>query len=66
MRAAGVARSEDDAHFSYTPGPTFAFVGGPHGPTLDFAFAFWIMIASDTLLPLAVYRCNGNQCVQGT
>jgi hypothetical protein len=26
------------------PDPTFAFVGGPWCPTLDFVIAFWIMI----------------------
>jgi hypothetical protein len=33
-----------------TPDPTFAFVGGPYCPTLDFVIAFWIMIAFYTLL----------------
>jgi hypothetical protein len=37
------------------PGPTFALSGGPCCPTLDFAFAFWIMIAFDTLLTSLFY-----------
>jgi hypothetical protein len=36
----------------YEPGPdpTFAFVGGPCCPTLDFVIALWIMITVYTLL----------------
>jgi hypothetical protein len=32
--------------------PTFAVVGGPFCPTLDFVFAFWIMITFNTFLTL--------------
>jgi hypothetical protein len=41
--------SAGDAH-SAAPDPTFAFVGGPCCPTLDFVIAFRIMIAFYTLL----------------
>jgi hypothetical protein len=40
----------EDAYSSAAPDPTFAFVGGPCCPTLDFVIAFWIMIAFYTLL----------------
>jgi hypothetical protein len=46
----GCDRSAEDAHSFATPDPTFAFVGGPCCPTLDFAIAFWIMTAFYTLL----------------
>jgi hypothetical protein len=36
--------SAEDAFSSAAPDPTFAFVGNPCYPTLDFTFAFWIMI----------------------
>jgi hypothetical protein len=42
--------SAGDAHSSAAPDPTFAFVGGPCCPTLDFVIAFWIMITFYTLL----------------
>jgi hypothetical protein len=32
------------------PDPTFAFVGGPYCPTLDFVIAFWTMVTFYTLL----------------
>jgi hypothetical protein len=46
----GCDRSAEDAFSFATPDPTFAFVGGPCCPTLDFVIAFWIMIALYTLL----------------
>jgi hypothetical protein len=46
----GCDRSAEDAFSSATPDPTFAFVGGPCCPTLDFVIAFWIMITFYTLL----------------
>jgi hypothetical protein len=36
--------SAEDAYSSAAPDHTFAFVGGPCCPTLDFLFAFWITI----------------------
>jgi hypothetical protein len=46
----GCDRSAEDAYSSVAPDPTFAFVGGPCCPTLDFVIAFWITIAFYTLL----------------
>jgi hypothetical protein len=43
-------RSTEDAYYSAAPDSTFTFVGGPCCPTLDFVFAFWIVIAFCTLL----------------
>jgi hypothetical protein len=40
----GCDRSAEDAYSFTTPDSTFAFVGGPCCPTLDFVIAFWIMI----------------------
>jgi hypothetical protein len=40
----GRDRSAEDAYSSMAPDLTFAFVGGPWCPTLDFVIAFWIMI----------------------
>ena len=39
------------------PDPTFAFVGGPCYPTLDFVHVFWIMITFDTMLtsPICIH-----------
>jgi hypothetical protein len=50
MAHSGCDRSEEDAYSSAAPDPTFAFVGGLCCPTLDFVFAFWIMITFYTLL----------------
>jgi uncharacterized membrane protein len=36
------------------PDPTFAFVGGPWCPTLDFAIAFWIMIYVSHIVNFAI------------
>jgi hypothetical protein len=43
-------RSAEDAYASAAPDPTFACVGGPCCPALDFVIAFWIMITFYTLL----------------
>jgi hypothetical protein len=43
-------QSSEDAYFSAAPDPTFAFVGVPCCPALDFVFAFWIMITFYTML----------------
>jgi hypothetical protein len=48
----GCDRSAGDAHSSAAPDPTFAFVGGPYCPALDFVIASWIRIAFYTLLTL--------------
>jgi hypothetical protein len=40
------------AVFSSSADPTFAFVGGPCCPTLDFVIAFWTMVTFYTLLTL--------------
>jgi hypothetical protein len=48
--ARGCDRSAEDAYSSASPDPTFAFVGGPCCPTLDFVIVFWIMITFYTLL----------------
>jgi hypothetical protein len=48
----GCDRSAEDACSFAAPGPTFAFVGGPYCPTLDFVITFWIMITFYTLLTL--------------
>jgi hypothetical protein len=47
--------SAGDTHSSAAPDPTFAFVGGPCFPTLDFAIAFWITIVFYTLLTSLFY-----------
>jgi hypothetical protein len=52
--------SADDAYSSMAPDPTLAFVGGTCCLTLDFVFAFWIMIRFDTLLTSLF--CIGNYC----
>jgi hypothetical protein len=40
------------------PDPTFAFVGGPWCPTLDFVIAFWIMIYVSHIVNFAIlYFC---------
>jgi hypothetical protein len=36
------------------PDPTFAFVGGPWCPTLDFVIAFWIMIYVSHIVNFAI------------
>jgi hypothetical protein len=46
----GCDRSAEDAYSSVEPDPTFAFVGGPCFPTLEFVIVFWIMITFYTLL----------------
>jgi hypothetical protein len=46
----GCDRSAEDAYSSQAPDPTFAFVGGPCWPTLDFVTASWIMIIFYTML----------------
>jgi hypothetical protein len=51
----GCDRSAEDAYSSTTSDPTFAFVGGPCSPTLDFVFAFWSMITFDRLLTSLFY-----------
>jgi hypothetical protein len=50
MAHGGCDRSAEDAYSSTAPDPTFAFVGDPCCPTLDFVIAFWIMITFYTLL----------------
>jgi hypothetical protein len=45
----GCDRSAEEAYSSAAPDPTFAFVGGPYCPTLDFIFTFWIMVTLSTL-----------------
>jgi hypothetical protein len=41
------------------PDPTFAFVGGPWCPTLDFVIAFWIMIYVSHIVNFAIlYYCS--------
>jgi hypothetical protein len=51
----GCDLSAEDAHSSAAPDPTFAFVGGPCFPTLNFVIAFWIMIMFYTLLTSLFY-----------
>jgi hypothetical protein len=51
----GCGRSAEDAYSSEVPDPTFAFAGGPFCPTLDFVFAFWIIITFDTWLTSLFY-----------
>jgi hypothetical protein len=43
----GCDRSAEDAYSSMAPDRTFAFLAGPCCPSLDFVFAFWIMITFD-------------------
>jgi hypothetical protein len=50
-------RSAEDAHSSMAPDPTFAFVGGPWCPTLDFVIAFWIMIYISHIVNFAILYC---------
>jgi hypothetical protein len=50
----GCDRSAGDAHSSAAPDPTFAFVGGPCSPAVDFVFAFWIMITFYTMLTFTI------------
>jgi hypothetical protein len=38
--------------------PTFAFVGGPWCPTLDFVIAFWIMIYVSHIVNFAIMYPN--------
>ena len=40
------------------PDPTFAFVGGPCCPTLDFVCVFWTMITFNILLLCHFFYCN--------
>jgi hypothetical protein len=40
------------------PDPTFAFVGGPWCPTLDFVIAFWIMIYVSHIVNFAILYHN--------
>jgi hypothetical protein len=40
------------------PDPTFAFVGGPWCPTLDFVIAFWIMIYVSHIVNFAILYYN--------
>jgi hypothetical protein len=60
----GCDRSAEDAHSSAAPDPTFAFVGGPCCPTLDFVIAFWITIVFHTLLTslFCAHTCNIRKC----
>jgi hypothetical protein len=45
------------------PDPTFAFVGGPWCPTLDFVIAFWIMIYVSHIVNFAIlYSYNSLDC----
>ena len=57
-RRYGCDRSADDAYSSMAPGPTFAFVGGPCCPTLDFVIAFWIMIYVLHIVNFAILYTN--------
>jgi hypothetical protein len=41
------------------PDPTFAFVGGPWCPTLDFVIAFWIMIYVSHIVNFAILYFKG-------
>jgi hypothetical protein len=40
------------------PDPTFAFVGGPWCPTLDFVIAFWIMIYVSHIVNFTILYLN--------
>jgi hypothetical protein len=42
----------------HLPDPTFAFVGGPCCPTLDFVIAFWTMVSFYTLLTSLFCICQ--------
>jgi hypothetical protein len=44
------------------PDPAFVFVGGPCCTTLEFVFAFWIMIMFDTLLTSLICKLRF-QCI---
>jgi hypothetical protein len=46
----GCDRSAEDTYSSLASDPTFSFVEGPCYNTLDFVFAFWIVIMLCTLL----------------
>jgi hypothetical protein len=46
----------EDAYSSMAPDPAFAFAVSPCCPTLDFVFAFWIIIAFGKLLTSVFYR----------
>jgi hypothetical protein len=48
----GCDLSAEDAYFSMALSITFAFVGSPCCPTLDFVIALWIIITFYTLLTL--------------
>jgi hypothetical protein len=60
----GRDRSAEDAYSSVTPDPTFAFVGGPCCPTLDFVFAFCITITFYTLLTSLFCILDTIVCIQ--
>jgi hypothetical protein len=42
---------------------TFAFVGGPWCPTLDFVIAFWIMIYVSHIVNFAILYTEAITCV---
>jgi hypothetical protein len=50
--------SAEDAYSSAAPDPTFAIVGGPCCPTLDFVIAFWNMITLYTLVTSLFCICK--------
>jgi hypothetical protein len=52
-------QSAEDAYSSMVPDPTFAFVGGPWCPTLDFVIAFWIMIYLSHIVHFAILYLDG-------
>jgi hypothetical protein len=58
----GRDRLAEDAYFSMTPDPTFAFVGVYCCRTLDFVSAVWIMITFDTLSTSLYYFLWTNSC----
>jgi hypothetical protein len=58
----GCDRSAEDAHSSLAPDPTFAFVGVPYCPTLDFVIVFWTMVTFYALLTslFSIWICVSN------
>jgi hypothetical protein len=59
----GCDRSVGNAYSSSAPDPTFAFVGGPCCPTLDFVIAVWIMIKFYTWLTLLFCILVAAMCI---
>jgi hypothetical protein len=58
MARCGYDRSVEGAYYSAAPDPTFAFVGRPCCPKLDFSCSFWIVITFCTMLATLHVCCT--------